>query len=90
MKVTYEGTDVLICDWLNREGKEIRSVIACTEKAEKKLYQFAIHTLNKTGVEIGTLRTVFGLTFYASCDRAKTLINDFIKEKEFKTYYGHI
>jgi hypothetical protein len=90
MKVSYEGTDVLICDTFASGDNPICAVIACTDEAESKLYNWQLQYMNKTGVEIGSNRTVFGLTFYAHCDRSKTMLNDFIKEKEFKIYYGHI
>jgi len=65
MKVTYEGTDVLICETWAAGDTPILAVIACTKDAEDALYNWQIRYMNQTGKEIGTLRTVFGMTFYA-------------------------
>ncbi len=94
MKITYDGTDVLICDQPTHNedatDKIVRAVIACNEKAETKLYHFATNTLLVHGVEIGKLRTVFGLTVYAHTERQKKLLNDFIQSEKLSTYHGHI
>lgn len=90
MKVSYEGTDVLICDTFAPGDNPICAVIACTKKAEKKLYQWQIQYMNQTGNEIGTLRTVFGLTFYANTVEKREDIKKFIKESKLEKYYGHI
>jgi len=90
MKVSYEGTDVLICDGFAAGDKPLRAVIACTKEAEDKLYNWQIRFLNQTGMEIGTLRTVFGLTFYADTVEKREKMMEFIKESKLATYYGHI
>lgn len=90
MKVSYEGTDVLICDTFASGDNPICAVIACTDEAERKLYQWQIHYLNKTGKEIGTLRTVFGLTFYADTVEKREDMRKFIADSKLRTYYGHI
>lgn len=90
MKVTYSGADVLFVDNLDRDGNEILTAIACTKKAEDALYHWQIQYMNRTGKEIGTLRTVFGLTFYAHADQEQKAMKEFIREKEFTTWYGHV
>jgi len=90
MKVSYEGTDVLICDGFLAGDKPCRSVIACTKEAEDKLYTWAVRLLGKTGVEIGFVRSVFGLTFYADTVEKREVLNEFISEKKFKTYHGFL
>lgn len=90
MKVTYDEADVLFVAYLDNEGNKILAAIACSDKAEKSLYQWQIHYLIKVGKEIGTLRTVFGLTFYAFDDQEQKALKDFVSEKGFKTYHGHI
>lgn len=90
MKVSYEGTDVLICDTFAAGDKPICAVIACTKEAEDTLYNWQIRYMNQTGKEIGTLRTVFGLTFYADTVEKREDMRKFIADSKFRTYYGHI
>lgn len=99
LQVTYEGADVLICDGYSPKGNDYtdvseiistRAVIACNKAAEDLLYNWNVRFFTQTGIEIGTLRTVFGLTFYASCSKGKTAINDFLKESRLTLYYGHL
>jgi hypothetical protein len=86
MKVKYEGADVLFVPTENGP----LAAIACTEKAEITLYNWAVKYLINTGVEIGTLRTVFGLTFYAFKEPEQKALKDFVREKNLDTYYGHV
>jgi len=90
MKVSYEGTDVLICDTFASGDNPICAVIACTDEAESKLYNWQLQYMNKTGKEIGTLRTVFGLTFYADTVQKREDMRQFIADSKLQTYYGHI
>lgn len=90
MKVSYKGTDVLICDGFAPENKPICSVIACTDEAESKLYNWQLQYMNHTGKEIGTLRTVFGMTFYADTTEKREDMLKFIADSKLQTYYGHI
>lgn len=91
MNVSYTGTDVLFVDGQkDQHGNDICVVIACTKEAEDALYNWQIRHMNQTGKEIGTLRTVFGLTFYAYESQEQKAMKQFIKDKEFKTYYGHV
>jgi hypothetical protein len=46
--------------------------------------------MNRTGKEIGTLRTVFGLTFYADTKEKREDMLEFIADSKLQTYYGHI
>jgi len=90
MKVTYEGTDVLICDAFEAGDNPMYAVIACTKEAEAVLYYWQKRLMNQTGIEIGILRTVFGLTFYANTVEKNELIREFINSSKLKTYYGHL
>lgn len=87
MKITYSGADVLICD---NDDNGNSAFIACTETAESKLYNWQIQLMNKTGIEIGHIRTVFGLTFYSYNKEQKELITNFIKENELKIWHGNL
>ena len=91
MKITYEGADVLFIDKYDYVDNEIkRAAIACTKTAEDALYNFAIRLMNQTGLELGTLRTVFGLTFYAHNHETKKALMGFVQEKGFTVDYGHV
>lgn len=89
MKISYEGTDVLYVDIIN-DQKIVLAAIACTKQAEDKLYDWQIHYMNRTGKEIGTIRTIFGLTFYAQEEQEQIALKTFVKEQGFETYYGQV
>ncbi len=89
MKISYEGADVLYVDIIN-DQKQILAAIACTKKAEDALYNWQIQYMNQTGKEIGTLRTVFGLTFYAQEDQEQIALKTFVKEQGFEIWHGQV
>ena len=86
LKITYEGADVLLTDTVPMYGLATTAFICCNEKAERALYDVA-----KTDPNIGTLRTVFGLTFYAQniSDQYKKL-HDRIAKRKLVTWHGNI
>ena len=89
MKITYEGEDVLICE-KEFNGEDAPVVIACSQKAEKMLYDWQIKYMNETGLEIGTLRTIFGLTFYAGNYEKYNVMRDFMQASGLTVSYGHL
>jgi hypothetical protein len=88
--ITYTGTDVLFCDRFTEKGVIQRVAIACTKKAEDALYNWQIKYHNTTGKEIGTLRTVFGLSFYPQDLESIQAMEEFVREKNLDFYYGHV
>lgn len=78
LKISYEGADVLIC-----ANGDTTAFITLNKKAEDIMYAMSVKDEN---IDIGTLRTVFGLTFYGDA----CTLTPFLKEKGLTYYHGHI